>query len=130
MIQTNEEMCLLRRTEPIFAKHFMINNIKSFFEVEEIRLHKPLTPPNYANIGVFVSVMKHKYYCWQGINYLCFTARQDYFILSRFNRKMGWKREIPENNHSTTRKQNLACLTCDPSETRTYSGELTSDLEH
>ena len=25
-------------------------------------LHKPLTPPNYANIGVFVSVMKHKYY--------------------------------------------------------------------
>ena len=81
---------------------------------------------------VFVSVMKHKYtiLCWQGIYYLCFTARQDYFILSRFNRKIGRKREIPENNHLTTRKQNLACLTCDLSKTRTHSGEMTSDLEH
>ena len=32
-------------------------------------------------------------------------------ILSRVNRKMGRKREIPEKNHMTTRKQNLACLT-------------------
>ena len=37
---------------------------------------------------VFFSVMKHKCYsCWEGIYYLCFTARQDYFILSRFNHK-------------------------------------------
>ena len=37
---------------------------------------------------VFFSVMKHKYYsCWEGIYYLCFTAHQDYFILSRFNHK-------------------------------------------
>ena len=37
------------------------------------------------------------------------------FILSRFNRKVGRKREIPEKSHLTTRKQNLACLTYDPS---------------
>ena len=37
---------------------------------------------------------------------------------------------IQSNNQPTSRKQNLACLTCDPSETRTYSGEMTSDLEH
>ena len=36
-------------------------------------------------------------------------------ILSRVNRKVRRKREIPEKNHLTTRKQNLACLTCDPS---------------
>ena len=42
-----------------------------------------------------------------------FTARQDYFThLSRANRKVVQKREIPEKN---THKQNLACLTCDPS---------------
>ena len=34
-------------------------------------------------------------------------------ILSQANRKVGRKREIPEKNHLTTRKQNLACLTCD-----------------
>ena len=34
-------------------------------------------------------------------------------ILSRVNRKMGRKREIREKNRLTTRKQNLACLTCD-----------------
>ena len=32
-------------------------------------------------------------------------------ILSRVNRKVGRKREIPEKNHLITRKQNLACLT-------------------
>ena len=48
--------------------------------------------------------------CWQGIYYLCFMARQDYFILSRFNRKMGRKREIPENNHPTIRKKKLSNL--------------------
>ena len=37
--------------------------------------------------------------------------------------------EIPEKNHLTTRKQNLACLTCDPSEARTHSGKMASDLE-
>ena len=49
-------------------------------------------------------------------------------ILSRANRKMGRKREI-EKNHLTTRKQNLACLSGDPSSARTHSGEMTSDLE-
>ena len=82
-------------------------------------------------ILVFLSVMKHKYYSvLAGDLLFVFTARQDYFILSRFSCKMGRKREIPENNHPITHKQNLTCLTCDPSETRTYSGELTSDLEH
>ena len=32
-------------------------------------------------------------------------------ILSQFNRKVGWKWEIPEKIHLTTHKQNLACLT-------------------
>ena len=36
-------------------------------------------------------------------------------ILSRVNRYVGRKRVIPETNHLTTRKQNLACLKCDPS---------------
>ena len=36
-------------------------------------------------------------------------------ILSRVNRKVGRKREIPKKKHLTTRKQNLACLTYDPS---------------
>ena len=36
-------------------------------------------------------------------------------ILSRFNRKVGRKREIPEKKHLTTHKHNLACLTCDQS---------------
>ena len=31
-------------------------------------------------------------------------------ILSWVNRKVGWKRKIPEKNHLTTHKQNLACL--------------------
>ena len=34
-------------------------------------------------------------------------------ILSRVNCKVGRKREIPEKNNLTTRKQNLACLTYD-----------------
>ena len=37
------------------------------------------------------------------------------FILSRVNRKVGRKQEIPEQNHLTTRKKNLTCLTCDTS---------------
>ena len=35
------------------------------------------------------------------------------FILSRVNRKVGRKRDIPEKKHLTTHKQNLACLTYD-----------------
>ena len=31
------------------------------------------------------------------------------------NHKVGRKREIPEKNHLITRKQDLACLTHDPS---------------
>ena len=34
-------------------------------------------------------------------------------ILSRVNREVGRKREIPEQKHLTTHKENLACLTCD-----------------
>ena len=37
----------------------------------------------------------------------------------------GGKREIPEKNLLTARKQNLACLTCDPSQ----NSEMTSVLE-
>ena len=41
-------------------------------------------------------------------------ARQDYF--TPFDpSKVERKREIPKKKHLTTRKQNLACLTCDPS---------------
>ena len=36
-------------------------------------------------------------------------------ILSRVNRKVGQKRKIPEKKHLTTHKQNLDCLTYDPS---------------
>ena len=49
--------------------------------------------------------------------------------LSQVNHKLGRKRENPEKNHLTTHKQNLACLTCDPSEAWTHSGEMTSKLE-
>ena len=49
-------------------------------------------------------------------------------ILSRVD-QMGRKREIPEKNHLTIRRQNLVCFTCDPSQARTHSGEMTSDLE-
>ena len=34
---------------------------------------------------------------------------------SIYNHKVGRKREIPDKNHPTTRKQNLACLTYDQS---------------
>ena len=50
-------------------------------------------------------------------------------ILSRVIRKVGSKREIRDKNHLTTRKQNLACLTCGPSWARTHSGEMANDLE-
>ena len=36
------------------------------------------------------------------------------FILTRVNRYVGRNRDIPEKYHMTPRKQNLACLTCDP----------------
>ena len=59
-------------------------------------------------------------------------ACQDYFIQfepsqSLGGAKTGGPREKPPD---PTRKQNLACLTCDPSQARTHSGEMTSDLEH
>ena len=50
-------------------------------------------------------------------------------ILSRVNHLVGRKQVIPEKKHLTTRKQNLACLTYDPSKARTHSSEMTSDLE-
>ena len=50
-------------------------------------------------------------------------------ILSFSNRKVRRKREICEKTPLTTHKQNMACLTCDPSVARTHSGEIKSDLE-
>ena len=50
-------------------------------------------------------------------------------ILSQVSCKVGWKWEIPEKKHLTARKQNLACLRCDPSQAPTHSDEMTSDLE-
>ena len=47
---------------------------------------------------------------------LFFTARPIKIIsliLSQANHKLRRKQKIPEKNHLTTRKQNLACLTCD-----------------
>ena len=50
------------------------------------------------------------------IFYLGFTAGQDYFTHSELIKSWwGRKREFPEKNDLTTRKQNFACLTCDPS---------------
>ena len=37
MIQTSEEMCRLRRTEPIFAAAFHDQQHQKLFEVEEYR---------------------------------------------------------------------------------------------
>ena len=52
------------------------------------------------------------------------TALQDYFTHIVPSQSVGGaKTGDPRENHKTTRKQNLACLTCDP------SGEMTSDLE-
>ena len=50
-------------------------------------------------------------------------------ILSWVNHKVGQKWEIPEKNYLTTRKQNLTCLTCDPSLSRTHRGKMMSDLD-
>ena len=51
-------------------------------------------------------------------------------ILNLVKLKLGRKWEIPEKNHLSTRKQNLASLTWDLSSAQTHSGEMTSDLEH
>ena len=50
-------------------------------------------------------------------------------ILRRVDRKVGQKQEIPKKNRLTTRKRNLACLTCDPSKAQTHSIEIMSDVE-
>ena len=48
--------------------------------------------------------------------YFCNWSRQDYFThFEPSQSEGGQKLEILEKNHQTTRKQNLACLTCDPS---------------
>ena len=58
-------------------------------------------------------------------------------ILSRVNRKIGWKPEIHKKKNLTTHKQNLADLTCDPSSARTqwwdheqFRALKISDLNH
>ena len=44
------------------------------------------------------------------------TAHQDYFIHFESSQSLdAAKRKIPKINHLATRKQNLACPTCDPS---------------
>ena len=58
--------------------------------------------------------------------YLGFSARQGYFThfessQSLGGAKMGDPREKPPDH--------MACLTCDPSEARTHSSAMTSDLE-
>ena len=61
---------------------------------------------------------------------LGFTAYQDYFVhfeqslIVRWGEKRRFPRKTPDH-----RKQNLACLTCDPSWARTHSGEMMSGLE-
>ena len=63
--------------------------------------------------------------------YLGFMAGQDYFTHFEPHQSLGGaKTGYPEKNHLTIRKQNLACLTGDPSKARIHSGEMTSDLEH
>ena len=57
------------------------------------------------------------------------TARQDYFTHFEPSQSLRRKRDIPRINHLATRKQNLACATCDPSYAWTHIGEMTSDLE-
>ena len=48
--------------------------------------------------------------------YLGFTARQNYFIHFEPSQSLGGaKLQIPKKKHLTTCKQNMACLTCDPS---------------
>ena len=45
-----------------------------------------------------------------------FTAHQDYFAYFELSQSLGGaKMGDPEKKHLTTRKQNLACVTCDPS---------------
>ena len=61
---------------------------------------------------------------WWGVK-----ARQDYFTQFEPSQSLRRKREISRINHLATRKQNLACPTCDPSYAWTHIGEMTSDLE-
>ena len=50
------------------------------------------------------------------IFYLDFTARQDYFDHFELSQSVGGtKTGNPRENHLTTHKHNLACLTYDPS---------------
>ena len=57
--------------------------------------------------------------------YLGFMAHQDDFTHFEPSQSLvGRKREIPEKNHLTTHKQNLACLRCDLRQTWTHSGEM------
>ena len=75
--------------------------------------------------------MKHKYYSvLAGDLLIVFYGPSRLFHFEPIHSLDGAKMETPNNNHPTTRKQILACLICDPNETRTHSGELTSDLEH
>ena len=61
--------------------------------------------------------------------YLGFTAHKDYFTHFEPSQSFGGAKTGDPKKHLTTRKQNLACLTYDPSKARTHSSEMTSDLE-
>ena len=58
-------------------------------------------------------------------------ACQDYFTHFEPSQLLGGaKTGDPREKTLTCHKHNLACLTCDPSKTRTHSGAMTSDLQH
>ena len=56
--------------------------------------------------------------------------RQDYFTDLEPSQSLGGVKTGDPWEKTPDSKQNLTCLTCDPSEARTHSGEMTSDLEH
>ena len=90
---------------------------QSIVQEHTIELQSPLHSPLITYPGLF-------FLRW-GV-----MAYQDNFThLSQINHRVGRKQEIPQKKHLTICKQNLACLTYDPSYARTHSGEMTSNLE-
>ena len=72
-------------------------------------------PEFFSELSKIILLRAH---CFGGINMIFFfliwalrPVKIISLILSRVNRKVGRKREIPEKKHLTTRTQNLACLT-------------------
>ena len=63
-----------------------------------------------TNLDMFCTLLINLFWIW-----VLRHVKVISFILSRINCKAGRKREVAEKTHLTTRKQNLSCLTCDPS---------------